>query len=182
MLMVSLSALALSALLSLTVVMPVRTAGYNVTGDNPREREALLALYDSTSGSNWNWVTGDTALGLWNDSSTSYCDWFGVVCCGSSPLEPALVPCVGEQSVVVLSLDSFGLVGTVPAALSQLTQLSIMSLAQNPQLSGSLPDALAASLLWLSLIVGHTLGYIHAWQCLHDAALQGITRVYRPPG
>jgi hypothetical protein len=61
------------------------------------------------------------------------------------------------QSVVILSLDGFGLKGSLPSNLSALTELSVLGLGNNPLLSGSLPLSLLSlsKLLWLSVKVGH---------------------------
>ena len=41
------------------------------------EREALIALYNSTDGDNWTTNTG------WNGAAGTECDWYGVTCTSS---------------------------------------------------------------------------------------------------
>ncbi|KXZ45229.1 hypothetical protein GPECTOR_57g519 [Gonium pectorale] len=57
------------------------------------------------------------------------------------------------HSVAILSLDGFGLVGSLPPALGDLPKLTVLALANNPQLTGGLPQELSAlpHLLWLSV-------------------------------
>lgn len=61
--------------------------------------------------------------------------------------------CNGTNSVVILSLENFGLVGSLPEAFGQLPELTVLALANNPRLVGSLPSTLGgvAHLLWMSV-------------------------------
>jgi hypothetical protein len=130
--------------------------------DDPGQRAALLAIYAATSGHSWNWVANMTnsAVGLWGTPTLSYCMWFGVGCCQTSPLS-SMVTCQGERSIVLLNMDNFGLQGSLPEQLGDLTQLTILSVGQNPQLSGRLPSTMAklTQLLWLSVLVSHVQGH-----------------------
>jgi hypothetical protein len=91
------------------------------------ERNALLALYNSTDGDNWsfsdNWLTGDPCI----DS------WYGVTC-GEDDLS-------GGPIVIGLDLVSNQLNGTIPAALGDLAGLGWLTLQEN-QLSGPIPAEL----------------------------------------
>ena len=92
------------------------------------ERQALLDLYASTDGDQW------TQNDNWNGPPGTECTWFGVVC--------------DDAGAHVTDL-SFGvdygyglgnnLQGTLPASLSDLTELVSLELALNP-LSGPLPS------------------------------------------
>jgi len=86
----------------------------------PEEREALVALYDSTNGSGWtnnsNWKT---------DSDP--CSWYGVSC--------------SDGHVTSLMLDSNELSGSIPPKLGNLTNLTILWLYEN-QLTGAIPPEL----------------------------------------
>ncbi len=79
------------------------------------EREALIALYDSTDGDHWvastNWrkETGES-----NDPGTE-CTWFGVTCDAE------------ETTVLQLDLEQNGLVGTLPPELANLVHLQFLS-------------------------------------------------------
>jgi len=89
------------------------------------ERDALEALYTSTSGDSWtnndNWLSGDP------------CTWFGIQCEGSAP----------DERVTGIFLSSNGLAGSVPPELSGLAQLSSINLGEN-ELTGPLPVELGA--------------------------------------
>ena len=79
------------------------------------ERDALIALYDSTDGDHWvastNWrkETGES-----NDPGTE-CTWFGVTCDAE------------ETTVLQLDLEQNGLIGTLPPELGDLVHLQFLS-------------------------------------------------------
>ena len=85
------------------------------------DREALVALYDATDGSNWTTSTN------WKTTAPLK-DWSGVTA-------PA------GDSVIILSLVYNNLSGIIPAQLGDLTNLRILRLADN-QLTGSIPPEL----------------------------------------
>jgi len=86
----------------------------------PLECEALLALYEATSGADWLDNTG------WLEIDTP-CSWFGVTCQD------------GHVSGIVLPENH--LVGELPTELGSLSGLSILDLQKN-QLSGEIPGEL----------------------------------------
>jgi Leucine-rich repeat (LRR) protein len=93
-------------------------------GDVPDvEREALIALYDSTGGDFWfnnsNW------LGPPGSENT----WFGVTTDGNN------------TTVTRISISRNNLVGLLPAQLGHLSNLEILTLDSN-KLSGSIPAEL----------------------------------------
>ena len=73
-------------------------------------------------------------------------------CCHEASLSP-LVNCGSNRSVAVLSLDGFGMNGTLPSSLGNLKELTIFGLGQNPGLHGELPASMTNMnhLLWMSL-------------------------------
>ena len=88
-----------------------------------RDREALVALYESTDGENWqqnrNWLS-DAPLSDWHGVSTD-----------------------GDGRVVALELSGNNLVGTLPPELSTLTRLALLDVSAN-HLRGVIPSGLAS--------------------------------------
>jgi len=87
------------------------------------EREALIALYNSTDGANWKDNTG------WLGPVGTECSWAGVSCTRA------------DGNITSLFLQSNQLSGTIPSELGQLTQLTGLILQSN-QLSGTIPSEL----------------------------------------
>ena len=85
------------------------------------ERDALIALYNSTDGANWTDNTG------WLGAAGTECDWYGVTC--------------SSGFVNTISLASNSLSGSIPAELGNLTNLTTLYLYGN-SLSGSIPSEL----------------------------------------
>ena len=84
-----------------------------------RERQALVSLYQTTGG-NTTWLVTD---GWLNDSATrsqhaGHCSWFGVLC------KP-------NGALIILSIWSNGLIGTIPDQMWILTQLEVLQLYNN---------------------------------------------------
>ena len=83
------------------------------------EREALIALYSSTSGSQWHNNSG------WQAASADVCSWYGVSCD------------VSQGFVTELQLDANNLKGPLPESLVNLSQLSLISINYNGVYSDS---------------------------------------------
>jgi Leucine-rich repeat (LRR) protein len=85
------------------------------------QRDALVALYQSTNGQAWvgklNWL----------GAPGTECTWYGVTC-GD-----------GETSVHQINLSANNLVGTLPPQLGQLSDLQSLYLVNN-ELTGRIPD------------------------------------------
>lgn len=92
----------------------------SVSGIPTVDCNALVALYDATSGGSWannsGWLTTNTP-----------CSWFGVTC--------------GGGRVTQLRLQSNGLTGTIPVGLHELAKLNWLELQYN-NLSGPIPPEL----------------------------------------
>ncbi len=93
-----------------------------VTEIPPVECEALVALYNSTDGTNWL----DNPDNNWNVTNTP-CSWTKITC--------------GDEHVTELMLHSNQLSGSIPSELGNLSQLTFLTLWSN-QLSGPIPSEL----------------------------------------
>jgi len=96
------------------------------------ECEALVALYNATSGTSWKDHSG------WTGSIGTECEWHGVVCGHGNG---------SGLNVTAIELSENNLVGTVPDALGHLDSLEWLSLLGN-HLSGLVPKPLIQR--WLS--------------------------------
>lgn len=85
------------------------------------ERQALIALYNSTDGPNWR-----NSTNRWTGASGTECSWHGVTCDA------------GQTHVTALKLNFNNLTGTVPSSLGGLTALTSLNLRQN-SLNGPVP-------------------------------------------
>ncbi len=98
------------------------------------ECNALVALYNNTSGEDWfnpaNWLFTDTP-----------CNWYGVTC--------------NSGTVTGLALGSNGLYGAIPPELDDLTNLASLDLFNN-QLFGSIPAELGNLTNLETLYLDHT--------------------------
>ena len=105
------------------------------------ERNALIALYNSTGGDNWyeraNWKVG----AVFNAAGTE-CTWQGVVCNAA------------EDSVVRIVLNGNNLSGTLPAGLGSLPALEYLSMRGN-FLTGEIPPALGSLSNLINLILNN---------------------------
>jgi len=98
-----------------------------------QERDAMMDLYNATSGDNWTNAAGWKGSGVVDGSE---CTWFGVTCAG--------------DLVTDLDLSSNNLTGSIPASISDLNNLNILYLNDN-YLSGAIPT-------WIpNNLVGYTL-------------------------
>lgn len=98
----------------------------------PAQYNALVDLYNSTTGASWLTKTG------WLNPAASA--WFGVTVSGVVTDGGGNVTQTGN--VIGVSLVSNNMNGTIPAAIGQLTGLKNLQMASNPQLSGSIPDTI----------------------------------------
>jgi len=127
-----------------------------ITNASQPECDAMLDLYNTTDGSNWNNNTG------WNLLSTPSdpCTWYSVTCDSTGVTELQLYNnnLVGQMPIslgnlanlIHLNLFDNQLTGPIPAQLGHLANLSTLSLFGN-QLTGSIPTSLG-NLANLSLL------------------------------
>ena len=92
------------------------------TNNDTTQKDALMALYNSTDGDSWlnhdNWGSGHPCGDEWHG-----------------------VECNNEGEVTSLSLNSNNLVGTIPTAIGDLTSLEYLSLSNN-RLTGVIPSSI----------------------------------------
>ncbi|KAH8938138.1 hypothetical protein BDL97_16G066700 [Sphagnum fallax] len=105
------------------------------------ELEALQTIFGA-----WNESTPDrtTNLAGWSSSQQYPCyndqSWRGVIC--SFHADNITDPCNSTINIVVIHLTAAGIVGTLPSAIGNLTQLVELTLTDNPGLSGDIPKEL----------------------------------------
>jgi Leucine-rich repeat (LRR) protein len=87
------------------------------------ERDALIAVYESTNGPGWTDRTN------WLGAGGTECTWFGVTCDES------------QSNVIYLELEDNHLDGTLPSSLRHLTKLKSLFVFSN-DLRGALPPEL----------------------------------------
>ncbi|KAH8951031.1 hypothetical protein BDL97_09G004700 [Sphagnum fallax] len=130
------------------------------------ELNALYAIFGD-----WNQSTPNIATNLagWNPNTNPYpCfneGWKGVICVRSPIVNSTNI----MSTVVGLILDDASVVGTLPPAIGNLTNLVILSLTRNPGLTGPTPAEISnlGSLQILDLhdnnFNGTIPGYINSW-------------------
>jgi hypothetical protein len=122
------------------------------------ERDALVALYNSTDGANWTDNTG------WLGEAGTECSWFGVTCTNGSVSRLSLhtnlltgtIPIeLGNLSnLTILLLGDNSLTGSIPSELGNLTNLTTFNLASN-SLTGTIPKELGNLTELTSLVLQH---------------------------
>jgi hypothetical protein len=97
------------------------------------EVETLRDLYNSAQGSQWSWKLPEFQYGaIWNfeQINPNPCSekWQGVTCSSSCVSSPC--------SIMDLVLEDYGLNGTLPMSIGNLTVLTNLQISSNPFLSG----------------------------------------------
>jgi hypothetical protein len=95
----------------------------------PDEREALVALYNTTGGAQWRNHSG------WLGASGTECEWYGVTCDYPAHIQKSI------PFVASLDLSNNNLVGAIPPELGRLKSLEWLSLFGN-RLTGTVPESL----------------------------------------
>jgi len=99
------------------------------------ERDALMAIYNSTNGDNWTYKTN------WKGPQGTEHIWYMVVCDS------------GKNHIERIGLVHNNMVGQIPSELGNLTELIWLNLKDN-QLSGSLPPELGHFMKLENLEIG----------------------------
>lgn len=95
----------------------------NLVADSTNQFDILVAFYDNTGGENWTINTN------WRGAEGTECSWYGVTC-------------DGDNKVIGLELNQNNLVGSIPGAFGNLSELRFLSLGGN-QLNGIVPSSMA---------------------------------------
>jgi len=116
--------------------------GESSDGDIPAQRRALLALLRSAGATSL--LRGGDALASdaggayvpgelpWDAAAgTSYCDWWGVSCCGATLTSVANLCAMGPRSVSAVELSNLRLNGTLPSSLGELHDLHVLDVSFN---------------------------------------------------
>jgi hypothetical protein len=131
------------------------------------ERDALVALYNSTDGANWTTKT------RWLGAAGTECHWYGVTCSSGfvsrillpyNSLSGSIPAELGNlTNLINLNLSNNSLTGGIPAELGNLTNLTSLHLEWN-SLSGSIPAELGnlTNLIALTLSINSLSGSIPA--------------------
>jgi Leucine-rich repeat (LRR) protein len=111
------------------------------------ERDALIALYNSTDGANW---TENTS---WLGAVGTECDWYGVTCSSGSvsriglyrnSLSGSIPAAIGDLTQLEeINFYKNSLTGEIPKEISNLSKLKLIQMGDN-KLSGSLPSGISA--------------------------------------
>ena len=152
------------------------------------DRNALVALYESTGGDNWtdntNWLS-DLPLGEWHGVETDRHGRVVAIDLGRNALAGPMPPELGSlESLMVVNLSWNSLEGAIPPQLASLAKLEELWLGGN-QLTGHIPAELGnlANLTHLSLFLSDFSGSIPpelgnlgklTWLDLIDTDLVGI--------
>jgi len=151
----------------ISIIAPLTQAATNcatVTEIPSTECEALVALYNSTNGDNWENNSG------WLENNTP-CSWDRVTCNGghvsilnlmSNKLTGTIPPEIGNLSnLIYLFLYSNKLTGTIPPEIGNLSNLIYLFLYSN-KLTGTIPPEIGnlSNLIYLDLMSNQLTGTI----------------------
>jgi len=101
------------------------------------QRFALACLYYATSGAGWQFSR------FWLDHATHECDWYPHVTAVSWPYNEGPLVCEPNTGAYrKLLLNNNFLDGTLPEELGLLTDLEMIDVSRNPQLTGSMPQGI----------------------------------------
>ena len=113
--------------------------------DDSRDRNALIALYNSTNGPSWinntNWLS-DEPVHTWRGVRTNTLGEVTSLFISQNNLSGVVPPEIGNlQKLTHLDVRDNQLTGSIPPELGQLQNLKVLNLERN-QLTGSIPPEL----------------------------------------
>ena len=138
----------LSAVAGITVELPAM------------DREALIALYNSTDGPNWfqsqNWLT-EEPIGNWYGVRADTVGRVLSLTLRNNRLSGPIPPEIGLLTKLeALNFESNALTGPIPPEFGQLEALTLLSLSNNPFTGGSLPGTLGGLKSLRVMVVNNT--------------------------
>jgi Leucine rich repeat/Bacterial Ig-like domain (group 2) len=111
-----------AGLTNASAIVTVIPNGANTLED---DRSALIALYTTAGGANWTNTTNNNNKWIFPGTcGDNPCGWYGVTCSGGR--------------VTGVNLPNNNLIGTIPASIGNLTDLTVLNLSSN-QLTGNIP-------------------------------------------
>ena len=128
----------------------------NCSGNIDLDRDALVALYNSTGGAGWknttNWLSG-RPIGAWYGVTTNPAGRVIGLSLPGNALTGRIPRALGDlSSLKSLRLEQNRLAGSIPPELGNLSRLEVLSLSDN-RLTGSIPaelgDLSELDALWL---------------------------------
>ena len=105
----------------ITIILFVILNFTGAYGVSTAERNALIALHNSTNGESWTYNTN------WIGEEGTECSWYGITC--------------DNNTITSVSLWRNYLTGSIPPELGNLANLTYLDLGDN-QLTGSIPSEL----------------------------------------
>lgn len=108
------------------------TEPFLTENDDPGMKAALNTLLAlATDQSILLTPTGEPGNLPWDTPGVSYCDWWGVTCCGIQLAEYKPICRYGPQSVSGLQLQNVDFIGTLPDLFDEFPDLQLLDISSN---------------------------------------------------
>ncbi len=130
----------------LSIIFGIMLVGLsNLSAVSQEERDALVAIYDSTDGDNWNnhdnWKNGDPCSNSWHGIICNF-GYVQHIMLYDNNLRGTIPVEIGNlTNLLSLSLGGNQLASTIPTDIGNLTNLSYLDLGEN-QFTGTIPTSI----------------------------------------